>query len=64
MKVDTNNIFTVVCLVFMLVTGIYRLAQIEVNINARISNVQANLLIAVYSLKDNFADRLYINEKN
>ncbi|MBX9259412.1 hypothetical protein H1Q63_36775 [Desmonostoc muscorum CCALA 125] len=63
MKVDLNNAFTLISLVSMLVAGIYRLAQIEASINAKISNVQTNLLTAVDSLKDNFVDRLYVNEK-
>ncbi|MCC5620194.1 hypothetical protein [Nostoc sp. CHAB 5715] len=63
MKIDINNAFTVVSLMFMLIAGIYRLAQIEASINARISNVQTNLLTAIDSLKDNFSDRLYVNEK-
>ncbi len=63
MKIDINNAFTVVSLVFLLVGGIYRLAQIEANINAKISNTQTNLLTAIDSLKDNFVDRLYTNEK-
>lgn len=64
MKIDINNAFTIVSLVSMLVAGIYRLAQIEATINAKISNVQVTLLSSVDSLKDNFVDRLYVNEKN
>ncbi len=63
MKIDINNAFTLSSLVFMLVAGIYRLAKIEASINARITNVRTDLLTAVDSLKDNFVDRLYVNEK-
>ncbi len=63
MKVDINNVLTVVSLVFMLVAGIYRLAQIEANINAKISKLETTLLTAIDALKDNFSDRLYLNEK-
>jgi hypothetical protein len=63
MKVDINNAFTIVSLLFMLVAGIYRLARIEASINARITNVQTNLLLAVDSLKDNLVEKLHVNEK-
>ncbi|PHJ59450.1 hypothetical protein VF14_27090 [Nostoc linckia z18] len=63
MKVDINNAFTIVSLLFMLVAGIYRLARIEASINARITNVQTNLLTAIDSVKDGLADKLHINDK-
>jgi hypothetical protein len=63
MKIDINNAFTLLSLISMLVVGIYRLAQIEASINFKISNTQTSLLAAIDSLKDNFSDRLYVNEK-
>ncbi|MBD2412207.1 hypothetical protein FACHB389_35935 [Nostoc calcicola FACHB-389] len=63
MKIDVNNVFTLVSLIFLLIGGIYRLAQIEASINARITNVQTNLLLAVDSLKDNLVEKLHVNEK-
>ena len=63
MKLDLNSAFTLASLGFLLVGGIYRLAQIEAQINSRIANVQATLLAALDSHRDNFVDRLYVNEK-
>ncbi|MBD2360054.1 hypothetical protein H6G36_02370 [Anabaena minutissima FACHB-250] len=63
MKVDINNAFTVLSILFMSVAGVYRLAQIEANINAKITKVENDLLIAIEHLKDNFVDRLYTVEK-
>lgn len=63
MKADINNLFTLLSLAFLLIGGIYRLAQIEAQINSRIANVQATLLAAIDSHRDNFVDRLYVNEK-
>jgi hypothetical protein len=63
MKADINNLFTVISLAFLLIGGIYRLAQIEAQINTRITNVQTTLLAAIDSHRDNFVDKLYICEK-
>ncbi|MCC5640321.1 hypothetical protein LC593_31705 [Nostoc sp. CHAB 5844] len=63
MKIDVNNALTVFSLAFMLVGGIYRLAQIEANINAKIKAVESNVLKAVDQLRDNVVDRLYTAEK-
>jgi hypothetical protein len=63
MKADVNNLFTIISLAFLLIGGIYRLAQIEAQINARITNVQSVLLEAIDSQKDSFVERLYVNEK-
>ncbi|MDZ8096724.1 MAG: hypothetical protein RMZ42_33020 [Nostoc sp. DedQUE05] len=63
MKIDINNAFTVVSLAFMLIAGIYRLAQIESNINAKINRVETTVLSAVDQLKDNLVDRLYTVER-
>jgi hypothetical protein len=63
MKIDINNFFTLVSLAFLLIGGIYRLTQIEAQINTRITNVQTTLLAAIDSHRDNFVDKLYINEK-
>ncbi|BAT56376.1 hypothetical protein NOS3756_53810 [Nostoc sp. NIES-3756] len=63
MKIDVNNAFTFLSLLFMLIGGIYRLAQIEASINTKIHKVESNLLTAIDGLKDNFVDRLYTAEK-
>lgn len=63
MKIDINHTFTVISLIFMLVAGIYRLAQIEANINNKIKTVEDNVLKAVDQLRGNIVDRLYANEK-
>jgi len=63
MKVDINHLFTLISLAFLLIGGIYRLAQIEAQINAKISSVQTTLLAAIDSHRDNFIDRLYLSEK-
>jgi hypothetical protein len=63
MKIDINNAFTLVSLLFMLIGGIYRLAQIEASINTKISKTETSLLNAIDQLKDNFVDRLYAVEK-
>jgi hypothetical protein len=63
MKADINNLFTIISLAFLLIGGIYRLAQIEAQINTRISNVQSTLLAAIDSHRDNFVEKLYVNEK-
>ncbi|MBD2609456.1 hypothetical protein H6G81_34445 [Scytonema hofmannii FACHB-248] len=63
MKIDINNALTIILGLIAVIGAIYRLAQIEAQINARITNVQSVLLDAIDSLKDNLAERLYINEK-
>jgi uncharacterized membrane protein len=63
MKIDINNFFTLVSLGFLLIGGIYRLAQIEAQINTRITNVQTTLLVAIDAHRDNFVEKLYMNEK-
>lgn len=63
MKVDINNIFTVLSLAFMLVGGIYKLAQIEANINTKISKIEANLLTEIDGLKDRLIEKFYLVEK-
>lgn len=63
MKIDVNNIFTVVSLVFLLIGGIYRLAQIEASINSKISKIESNLLTEIDALKDRLIERFYSAEK-
>jgi hypothetical protein len=63
MKIDINNFFTLVSFGFLLIGGIYRLAQIEAQINTRITNVQTTLLVAIDAHRDNFVEKLYMNEK-
>lgn len=64
MKIDVNNALTVFSLLFMLFGAVYRLAQVESNINARITRVETNVLSAVDQLKDDVTGRLYTIEKN
>ncbi|MGV0103034.1 hypothetical protein NSTCB13_01605 [Nostoc sp. DSM 114160] len=63
MKIDINNALTIILGLLTLIGAIYRLAQVEANINAKISKVENILLTEIDSLKDRFVDRLYINEK-
>ncbi|MEH1871614.1 hypothetical protein [Nostoc sp.] len=64
MKIDINNVLTIALGLFTLIGSIYRLAQIEANINSRISTVETNLLIVTDNLKDNLIDKLNtINSK-
>lgn len=63
MKIDLNSALTLVSLVFMLVGGIYRLAQIEANINLKIKALETHLLGAVDALRDSVVERLYSVEK-
>ncbi|WP_029638765.1 hypothetical protein [[Scytonema hofmanni] UTEX B 1581] len=48
---------------FYCIGGIYRLAQIEAQINTRITNVQTTLLAAIDLHRDIFVEKLYLNEK-
>lgn len=64
MKIDVNNALTVFSLLFMLFGAVYRLAQVESNINARINRVETTVLAAVDQLKDSVNGRLYTIEKN
>lgn len=63
MKIDVNNALTIILGLLTLVGAIYRLAQVEANINAKINRVETNLLASVDQLKDNFVDRLYTVER-
>ncbi|OYD92769.1 hypothetical protein CDG77_14040 [Nostoc sp. 'Peltigera membranacea cyanobiont' 213] len=44
MKIDLNNTLTIVLGLLALIGSIYRLAQVEANINARISLLEYNLI--------------------
>ncbi|MDZ8090188.1 MAG: hypothetical protein RMY16_32235 [Nostoc sp. DedQUE12b] len=63
MKIDINNALTIILGLLTLVGAIYRLAQVEANINAKINRVESTLLASVDQLKDNFVDRLYTVER-
>jgi hypothetical protein len=63
MKIDLNNAATLFSFLFMVVGGIYRLAQIEGSINAKIKSVESNSLQKVDELRENVVDRLYKLEK-
>ena len=58
MKIDINSALTIILGLLALIGSIYRLAQIESNINSRISNVETSLLLVVDNLKDNLSDKL------
>ncbi|MCC5624449.1 hypothetical protein [Nostoc sp. CHAB 5715] len=53
MKIDVNNALTIILGLIAVIGSIYRLAQIEANINNRISRLEANILTVVDTLKDN-----------
>ncbi|MDZ8093722.1 MAG: hypothetical protein RMZ42_17595 [Nostoc sp. DedQUE05] len=63
MKIDINNALTIILGLLTLIGAIYRLAQVEANINAKINRVENTVLAAVDHLKDNFVDRLYTVER-
>ncbi|WP_445629050.1 hypothetical protein [Nostoc sp. DSM 114167] len=63
MKIDINNALTIILGLLTLIGAIYRLAQVEANINAKINKVEITVLTAVDQLKDNFVDRLYTVER-
>lgn len=44
MKIDLNNSLTIILGLLALIGSIYRLAQVEANINARISLLEYNLI--------------------
>ncbi|MEH1802142.1 MAG: hypothetical protein V7L13_23870 [Nostoc sp.] len=58
MKIDINNILAIIIALLTIIGAIYRLAQIEANINSRISHVEANILIVVDSLKDGLIEKI------
>lgn len=63
MKIDINNALTVVSGLLMVVGAIYRLAQVEANINTRITRLESTINRAVDELKDSLVDRLNSTEK-
>ncbi|MCC5606641.1 hypothetical protein LC612_07535 [Nostoc sp. CHAB 5834] len=60
MKIDINNALTIILGLLTLIGSIYRLAQIESNINGRISHVETSLLLALDNLKDSLVDRINV----
>lgn len=58
MKIDINNALTIILGLLALIGSIYRLAQIEANINSRISTLETKLLLVVDNLKDNLVKEL------
>ena len=60
MKIDVNNALTIVLGLLTLVGSIYRLAQIEANINSRISSIETKLLLVIDNLKDTLIEKLNI----
>lgn len=63
MKIDIDSALTVALGMLSIVGAIYRLAQVEANINARITKVENHVLAAVDKLKDDFVVRLYTTER-
>lgn len=58
MKIDVNNALTIIIGLLTVIGSIYRLAQIEANINSKISHTEANILVVVDNIKDNLIERI------
>ncbi|WP_375495402.1 hypothetical protein [uncultured Nostoc sp.] len=58
MKIDIISTLTIISGLLGLIGAIYRLAQVEANINARISGVERNLLAELDAIKDDLLNKL------
>ncbi|MDZ8086513.1 MAG: hypothetical protein RMY16_13290 [Nostoc sp. DedQUE12b] len=58
MKIDVGNTLTIILGLLTLIGAIYRLAQVEANINSKISDNESKMLIIVDALKDSLVDKL------
>lgn len=63
MKIDVSDTLTIILGFLTLIGAIYRLAQVEAAINARISRVETNILVATDQIKDGLSDALHKLEK-
>jgi len=63
MKININDTLTIILGFLTIIGAIYRLAQVEAAINARISKTETNVLIAIDQLKDSLSDTLHGVEK-
>ncbi len=51
-KIDLTNALTIILGLITLIGAIYRLAQVEANINARIGKIEHNLLVEIDKVGD------------
>ena len=58
MKIDVGNTLTIILGLLTLIGAIYRLAQVEANINSKISDNESKILIIIDALKDSLLDKL------
>ncbi|BAY60926.1 hypothetical protein NIES22_09870 [Calothrix brevissima NIES-22] len=63
MKIDINNAITIITGLMVIVGAIYRLSQVEANINAKIAKVETNVLTTIDDLGDKITDQIHQNEK-
>lgn len=64
MKIDVSSSLTIILGLIALIGSIYKIAQVEANINARISRIEASTLVIIDSSKDDLIARINtINNK-
>ncbi|MBE9054173.1 hypothetical protein IQ243_28035 [Nostocales cyanobacterium LEGE 11386] len=63
MQIDVASTLSIVLGLITLAGAIYRLAQVEANINSKIARLESTLLTVVDQTKDNLSDRLVSIEK-
>jgi hypothetical protein len=63
MKIDIDSTLTIILALIALVVSIYRLAQVEANINSRISHVESSILAIIDSTQDNLSERIIVLER-
>ncbi|MBD2197946.1 MULTISPECIES: hypothetical protein [Calothrix] len=63
MKIDVNNAITVISGLLLIIGAIYRLSQVESNINAKITKVETSILTTMDQLEDKLAIRFHDTEK-
>ncbi|WP_017656227.1 hypothetical protein [Fortiea contorta] len=63
MKSEINNTLTIISGLLILAGAVYRLSQVEANINAKISQTKNDLLTAIDNLNDTLVDKLYATDK-
>ncbi|MEH1817288.1 MAG: hypothetical protein V7L09_33495 [Nostoc sp.] len=60
MKIDLATSLTIILGLLALIGSIYKVAQVEANINARISRIEASTLLLLDSSKNDLIDRMNI----